>query len=158
KFHRYSPEDELGVAARTLPGVSPEGAFFTRGSGHNKLGGDTEIPHEYEEGMERVGGKPRAARNPGPEAIIERRAHARCALVTVGGCDLAVREAIERLAARGISADYIRVRGFPFGDEVEDFLASHDSVFVIEQNRDGQLRTLLSMETAASKEKLKSIR
>jgi 2-oxoglutarate ferredoxin oxidoreductase subunit alpha len=158
KFHRYSPEDELGVAARTLPGVSPSGAFFTRGSGHNKLGGYTEIPHEYQEVMERLGRKHRAARNLVPEAIIERRPHAECGLVTVGGCDLAVREAIEQLAARGIEADYMRVRAFPFGDEVEDFLASHDCIFVIEQNRDGQLRTLLSMETAASKEKLKSIR
>jgi 2-oxoglutarate ferredoxin oxidoreductase subunit alpha len=158
KFYRYSPEDELGVAARTLPGVCPEGAFFTRGSGHNKLGGYTEIPREYQEVMERLGRKHRAARNLVPEAIIERRPHARCALVTIGGCDLAVREAIERLAAHGIDADYMRIRGFPFGDEVEDFLASHDCIFVIEQNRDGQLRTLLAMETAASKEKLRSIR
>ena len=68
KFHRYSPEDELGVAARTLPGVHAKGAFFTRGSGHNKLGGYTEIPDEYQEVMDRLaaqaqgGAQPRAAR------------------------------------------------------------------------------------------------
>jgi 2-oxoglutarate/2-oxoacid ferredoxin oxidoreductase subunit alpha len=93
-----------------------------------------------------------------PAAIICRRPHARCGLVTVGGCDLAVREAIEDLAARGTHVDYMRIRGFPFGDEVEDFLASHDTIFVIEQNRDGQLRTLLTMETSAPKEKLRSVR
>src|SRR5262249_15458022 len=134
KFHRYSPEDELGVAARTLPGVSPRGAFFTRGSGHNKLGGYTEIPAEHQEGIARRARKNRAARNLVPEAIIERRPDARCALVTVGGCDLAVREARGELEARGITADYMRIRGFPFGDEVEAFLATHETVFVIEQN------------------------
>jgi 2-oxoglutarate ferredoxin oxidoreductase subunit alpha len=158
RFYRYSPEDELGVAARTVPGVSEKGAFFTRGSGHNKLGGYTEIPDEYQDVMERLARKHRSARHLVPEAIIERRPGARCGLVTVGGCDLAVREAIGMLEARGVSADYMRVRGFPFGDEVEAFLASHDMLFVVEQNRDGQLRTLLTMETATSKEKLGSIR
>jgi 2-oxoglutarate ferredoxin oxidoreductase subunit alpha len=158
RFYRYSPEDELGVAARTVPGVSEKGAFFTRGSGHNKLGGYTEIPDEYQEVMDRLARKHRAARNMVPAAIICRRPHARCGLVTVGGCDLAVREAIEDLAARGTHVDYMRIRGFPFGDEVEDFLASHDTIFVIEQNRDGQLRTLLTMETSAPKEKLRSVR
>jgi 2-oxoglutarate ferredoxin oxidoreductase subunit alpha len=158
KYYRYSPEDELGVAARTLPGVSEKGAFFTRGSGHNKLGGYTEIPDEYQDVMDRLARKHRAARNLVPEAIIERRPRARCGLVTVGGCDLAVREAMGQLEARGIPVDYMRVRGFPFGDEVEAFLASHDENFIIEQNRDGQLRTLLVMETGVTKAKTRSIR
>jgi 2-oxoglutarate/2-oxoacid ferredoxin oxidoreductase subunit alpha len=158
KYFRYSPEDELGVAARTLPGISQKGAFFTRGSGHNKLGGYTEIPDEYQEVMDRLARKHRAARNFVPKAIIEHRLGARCGVVTVGGCDLAVREALGQLEARGISADYMRIRGFPFGDEVEGFLREHDTLFVVEQNRDGQLRTLLAMETATAKEKLRSIR
>ena len=67
KYYRYSPEDELGVAARTLPGVHEKGAFFTRGSGHNKLGGYTEIPDEYQEVMDRLSRKHsgRAAPRPG---------------------------------------------------------------------------------------------
>src|SRR5204862_4198311 len=106
KFYRYSPSDENNVAARSLPGVHSKGAFFTRGSGHNKLGGYTEIPDEYQEVMDRLARKHRAARNLVPEAIIERRPGACCALVTIGGCDLAVREAIVQLEARGIVADY----------------------------------------------------
>jgi 2-oxoglutarate ferredoxin oxidoreductase subunit alpha len=157
QFHRYSPEDELGVAARTLPGVHPKGAFFTRGSGHNKLGGYTEIPDEYQEVMDRLARKHRAARNLVPPPVIERRHGATIGVVTVGGCDLAVREALETLEQRGLVADYMRVRGFPFGDEVEDFLEGHAVLFVVEQSRDAQLRTLLAMETRAPKEKLWSI-
>lgn len=157
KYHRYSPEDELGVAARTLPGVNPKGAFFTRGSGHNKLGGYTEQPAEYQEVMDRLLRKHKAARNFVPEAIIERRKDAKFGVVTLGGCDLAVREALDILEGQGMSGDYCRVRGFPFGDEIEDFMHGHDPVFVIEQNRDAQLRSLITLETAIPKEKLRSI-
>jgi 2-oxoglutarate ferredoxin oxidoreductase subunit alpha len=157
KYHRYSPEDELGVAARTLPGVHAKGSFFTRGSGHNKLGGYTEIPDEYQEVMDRLLRKHTAARNLVPPAIIERRAGAKFGVVTIGGCDLAVREAMQKLAAEGLVGDYMRICGFPFGDEVEEFLQHHECVFVVEQNRDAQLRSLLVLETAAPKEKLRSV-
>ena len=157
KFHRYSPEDELGVAARTLPGVHSKGAFFTRGSGHNKLGGYTEIPDEYQEVMDRLARKHQAARNKVPKAVIERRKGATIGVVTLGGCDLAVREALHDLEARGIHADYMRVRGFPFGEEVRAFLDGHAQVFVVEQNRDAQLKSLITLETATPKEKLHSV-
>ncbi|WXB13427.1 2-oxoacid:acceptor oxidoreductase subunit alpha [Pendulispora albinea] len=157
KFHRYSPEDELGVAARTLPGVHEKGAFFTRGSGHNKLGGYTEIPDEYQEVMDRLLRKHRAARTIVPEAVIERRAGATFGVVTLGGCDPAVREALDVLEERGIRGNFLRVRAFPFGDEVEAFLAEHDTLFVVEQNRDAQLRSLLVMETQVAKEKVRSV-
>jgi 2-oxoglutarate ferredoxin oxidoreductase subunit alpha len=158
KFTRYSPEDDLAVAARTLPGVHEKGAFFTRGSGHNKLGGYTEIPDEYQDVMDRLLRKHTAARAHVPPAIVERRPGARFGVVTVGGCDLAVREALDVLAERGTPANYLRVRGFPFGDDVEAFLREHDRVFVVEQNRDAQLRSLLILETATPKDKLLSIR
>jgi 2-oxoglutarate/2-oxoacid ferredoxin oxidoreductase subunit alpha len=157
KFHRYSPEDELAVAARTLPGVHPKGAFFTRGSGHNKLGGYTEIPDEYQEVMDRLLRKHTAARAHVPEAVVEKRIDSTFGVVSIGGCDLAVREAMEELAERGHRGDYLRVRGFPFGDEVQAFLAAHETVFVIEQNRDAQLRSLLILETGSPKEKLRSV-
>jgi 2-oxoglutarate ferredoxin oxidoreductase subunit alpha len=157
KFSRYSPEDELGVAARTLPGVHSKGSFFTRGSGHNKLGGYTEIPDEYQDVMDRLLRKHKSARHFVPPAIIERREKSTFGVITIGGCDLAVREGLEQLAAAGIRGDFLRVRGFPFGDEVEEFLHGHDVVFVIEQNRDAQLKSLLTLETAVPKEKLRSV-
>jgi 2-oxoglutarate ferredoxin oxidoreductase subunit alpha len=158
KYYRYSPEDELGVAARTLPGVHEKGAFFTRGSGHNKLGGYTELPDEYQEVMDRLARKHRAARILVPEAVVERRPGASFGVVSIGGCDLAVREGLEMLHKKGLRADYMRVRGFPFGDEVEAFLREHGTIFVIEQNRDAQLRSLLALETSVPKEKLRSVR
>jgi 2-oxoglutarate ferredoxin oxidoreductase subunit alpha len=160
KFYRYSPEDENGVAARTLPGVHEKGAFFTRGSGHNKLGGYTEVPDEYQEVMDRLARKHRAARRFVPPPVIERREGATLGVVTVGGCDLAVREALEELARRGTKANYMRVRGFPFGEDVEAFLAEHERVYVVEQNRDAQLRSLLVLETSVPNPtaKLRSVR
>ena len=157
KFYRYSPEDELGVAARTLPGVHARGAFFTRGSGHNKLGGYTEIPDEYQEVVDRLRRKHDAAKEHVPAPVFVERPGAAVGVVTLGGCDRAVREALERLDARGVRADFMRVRGFPFGKAVEDFLREHEVVFVVEQNRDAQLRSLLVLETEAPKEKLRSV-
>ena len=92
-----------------------------------------------------------------PAPIVQKQVDAAFGILSLGGCDPAVREAIAALAERGIIADYLRVRGFPFGAEVESFLAAHERVFVVEQNRDAQLRTLLTMETSAPKEKLSSV-
>jgi 2-oxoglutarate ferredoxin oxidoreductase subunit alpha len=159
KFARYSNENADHVAARTLPGVHSKGAFFTRGSGHNKLGGYTEIPDEYQEVMDRLARKHKAAAKAVPAPVIVKQPDATFGIITLGGCDPAVREAVDILAERGIIADYMRVRGFPFDDSVEAFLRAHDRVFVVEQNRDAQLRTLLTMETGVDgvREKLKSI-
>ncbi len=157
RYFRYSPEDWQGVAARTLPGVSAKGAFFTRGSGHNKHGGYTELPDEYQEVMDRLARKHWTARNFVPEAVIEPRPNASFGVVTVGSCDLAVREALAELAENGIVGDYLRVRGFPFGPEVEAFLRRHDRMFIVEQNRDGQLRSLLTLETGVAKSQLFSV-
>jgi 2-oxoglutarate ferredoxin oxidoreductase subunit alpha len=79
-------------------------------------------------------------------------------IVTVGGCHAACIEALDLLAKEGVSLDYMRVRGFPFGDEVRKFLESHDVNFVVEQNRDAQLRSLLMLETAVHAGKLESVR
>jgi 2-oxoglutarate ferredoxin oxidoreductase subunit alpha len=78
-------------------------------------------------------------------------------IVSLGSCDGAVREAIDVLARQGIHVDYMRVRAFPFGAEVEEFLAAHKTLFVVEQNRDAQLKSLLTLETPVEKSKLRSI-
>ncbi len=157
KFFRYSPEDENHIAARTLPGVNSKGAFFTRGSGHNKLGGYTETPDEYQDVLDRLLQKHKASAKFIPAPVIERRAGATIGVVTIGGCDAAVREALDVLEQRGIRANFMRLRGFPFDESVEAFLQSHEINFIVEQNRDAQLRTLLTLETGIAKEKLRSI-
>ncbi|MBI2899699.1 MAG: 2-oxoacid:acceptor oxidoreductase subunit alpha [Planctomycetes bacterium] len=156
-FFRYHPEDEDHVAARTLPGIDPKGAFFTRGSGHDKFGAYTETPDDYREVMERLALKHRAAARSVPAPVIVRRPGASVGVVSMGSCDPAIREALDELARRGLAADYMRVRGFPFGEEVEAFLEEHEIVPVVEMNRDAQLRSLLTLETRVPKEKLRSV-
>ncbi len=157
KFLRYTNEDENHIASRTLPGVHSKGAFFTRGSGHNKLGAYTEMPDEYQDVVERLLRKHKAAAKFVPAPVIQKREGARIGIVTLGGCDPAVREAIELLPQRGIDADFMRIRGFPFHEDVEAFLNAHDVNFIVEQNRDAQLCSLLTLETGIAKSKLRSV-
>jgi 2-oxoglutarate ferredoxin oxidoreductase subunit alpha len=157
KFLRYTPQNGGSVAARTLPGVNTKGAFFTRGSGHNKDGGYTEIPDEYQEVMDRLLRKHKEAAGFVPAPIIEKRKGAHVGIITIGGCDAAVREAIDILADQGVAMDYMRLKGFPFDEPVLAFIDEHDYCYVVEQNRDAQLRSLLVLETPVAKDKLRSI-
>jgi 2-oxoglutarate/2-oxoacid ferredoxin oxidoreductase subunit alpha len=157
KFQRYSDEDQNHITSRTLPGVNSKGAYFTRGSGHNKFGVYTETPDEYQAVMDRLAQKHRSAAEFVPEPVIQKRADAQFGVISIGGCDPAVREALDVLAERDIPADYLRIRGFPFHASVEAFIREHDFCYIIEQNRDAQLRALLLLETNAPKERLRSL-
>jgi 2-oxoglutarate ferredoxin oxidoreductase subunit alpha len=158
KFYRYLDVDGDHIGYRTLPGVHPKGAYFARGSGHDKYGRYTEDPDAYVDVMDRLLAKVNSAGEHVPQPEIRKAAApTTLGMVSLGGCHWAVLEAADDLAARGVHVDYMRVRGFPFGQVVEDFLATHDTVFVIEQNRDGQLRNLLALETDCTKDKLISV-
>ncbi len=157
-FYRYLETNGDGVTARTLPGVHPRGAYFTRGSGHNKFGAYTEDAEEYVEVVDRLARKVEGAAEAVPQPVLREVDGAREGIISLGGCNPGVIEAQDDLARRGIPLDYLRVRGFPFGQAVEDFLARHDTIYVIEQNRDGQLRNLLLLESSARREQLRSVR
>jgi 2-oxoglutarate ferredoxin oxidoreductase subunit alpha len=158
KFHRYLDLDEDAIPYRTLPGVHPKGAYFTRGSGHTQYGGYTEDSTEYQIVLDRLKRKFERAKSLVPQATFDGRNEHEVGIVSLGSCDGAVREALDILKRRGgVQLDYMRVRSFPFGKEVEDFLDSHRMLFVIEQNRDAQLRGLLTLETTVEKSKLRSI-
>jgi 2-oxoglutarate ferredoxin oxidoreductase subunit alpha len=157
-FSRYLDVDGDGIAARSLPGVHPKGAYFTRGSGHDKHARYTEEEAGYQEVVDRLVVKLETARKAVPAPIIERRDGAVAAIVCAGSSDAACREAIDALAARGHVVDYVRVRSFPFSPEVDEFLQSHQTIFVVDQNRDGQLRTLIVNDTSIEKAKLRSVR
>jgi 2-oxoglutarate/2-oxoacid ferredoxin oxidoreductase subunit alpha len=157
-FQRYVDVDGDGIPQRTLPGVSPRGAYFVRGSGHNQYGGYTEDAAEYQEVVDRLAKKWRTAIELVPDPVIRRsRKEAAVGIVSLGSCDAAVEEALDRLAAKGIQADYCRIRAFPFGKKVRQFLEQHERVFVVEQNRDAQLKTLLVAETQHPPSRLHSI-
>jgi 2-oxoglutarate/2-oxoacid ferredoxin oxidoreductase subunit alpha len=157
-FSRYLDNDGDGIAARTLPGVHPRGAYFTRGSGHNRFGAYTEDGDEYVEVIDRIDRKIQRAARAVPAPLVKHASGARVGLLTVGGCHAACMEALDLLAADGIALDYMRIRGFPFPDEVTAFLDRHEVNFIVEQNRDGQLRSLLQLETGIPVEKLESVR
>jgi 2-oxoglutarate ferredoxin oxidoreductase subunit alpha len=156
KFYRYLDVDGDHVAARTLPGVHPKGAFFTRGSGHDKYGRYTEDSDAYVEVVDRIKRKVDSAGDHVPTPEIHGSGSS-VGLVSLGGCHWAVLEARDDLARRGVIVDYMRVRGFPFNDTVVDFLGAHERVFVVEQNRDEQLRKLLTIETGCANDRLASI-
>ncbi len=157
RFFRYMDHDEDGIPYRSFPGVHPKGAYFTRGSGHTQYGGYTEDSAEYQIVLDRLRRKFTTAARLVPPAVVERRGGGKVGIVSVGSSDGAVREALDVLKARGVAADYMRLRAFPFGTEVEQFLHDHEVIFIVEQNRDAQLRSLLTLETAVDKRKLRSI-
>ncbi|WP_353268263.1 2-oxoacid:acceptor oxidoreductase subunit alpha [Gemmatimonas sp.] len=146
KFSRYLDVDGDGIAARTLPGVGGKGAYFVRGSGHDKHAAYTEDSDAYQELVDRLKRKFEHAATAVPRPAYTLQAGAEIGLITIGGCDAAVREAADTLRARGIVVDIMRVRGFPFAAEVKEFFDRHEKNFVIEQNRDAQLRSLLAIE------------
>jgi len=157
-FYRYLDVDGDGIPYRSLPGVHPKGAYFTRGSGHNKFAGYTEDEHEYTELLDRIDRKIQGAAKAVPQPIVRKAPGAKMGLITVGGCHAACIEALDLLAKDGVPIDFMRVRGFPFGDDVKAFVESHDVTFVVEQNRDAQLRSLLVLETGVDIAKLESVR
>ncbi|MFN8140180.1 MAG: 2-oxoacid:acceptor oxidoreductase subunit alpha [Fimbriimonadales bacterium] len=158
KFFRYLDVDGDGVPYRSLPGEHPKGAYFTRGSGHNKFGGYTEDADEYQEVMDRIARKISNAANAVPAPFLQKATNAKIGLITIGGCHAACLEALDKLESEGLELDYMRVRGFPFSEEVANFISAHELSFVVEQNRDGQLRSMLLLETGASPERLESIK
>jgi 2-oxoglutarate ferredoxin oxidoreductase subunit alpha len=156
-FHRYLDVDGDGIPYRTLPGVHPKGAYFTRGSGHNMLGAYTEDAGEYQEVVDRLRRKWDTAKTIVPEPIVEHSDKCRTGIIAYGSSDDAVREARARLKESGIATNYLRVRAFPFTGEVQRFLDAHDRIYVVEQNRDAQMRSLLLLETRVDQDKLVSI-
>ncbi|HTX23316.1 MAG TPA: 2-oxoacid:acceptor oxidoreductase subunit alpha [Steroidobacteraceae bacterium] len=158
KFYRFFDRDGDGIPYRTLPGVDPKAAYFARGSGHTQYGAYTEDATEYQIVLDRLLKKWQTAKRLVPAPLIQTHPGVDVALVSLGSCDGAIREALDLLQREGVVVDYMRVRAFPFGEEVERFLSTHRLIFVIEQNRDAQFRSLLTLETAVEKRKLHSLR
>jgi len=154
KFNRYMDVDGDAIAPRTLPGTHPKGAYFTRGSGHNMYGAYTEDAAEYQAVVDRLRRKFDTAKEFIPAAESHVSDKNRTGFLTIGSCDNAVKEARALLAESGVNMNYLRVKGFPFGKDVQGYLDSHDRIYVVEQNRDAQLRSLLLLETRVDPNKL----
>ena len=157
KFHRYLDVDGDGIPYRSLPGVNQKGSYFTRGSGHTKYGGYTEDSAAYKDVVDRLLVKWETARQTLPEAEIEVSKFNKAGLLTIGSGHGACREARDRLEKQKVNLNYCRVRAFPFSDAVREFIEQHDVVYVVEQNRDAQLRSMLMLDIDADPKKLVSL-
>lgn len=156
KFGRYLDVDGDGIPYRTLPGAHPEkGAFFTRGSSHDAYAGYTENGEIHAEMLDRLNRKFYGAANILPAAqITTSEKPTDFGIIYFGASEYAVQEAQDILADQGIYLNRLKIRAFPFDEKVEQFIDEHEQVFVVEQNRDGQMRSLLLIETERSAEKL----
>jgi 2-oxoglutarate ferredoxin oxidoreductase subunit alpha len=160
-FARYKDVDGDGVGYRTLPGTNhPNAAFFTRGSGHNEKAQYTEREDDYVNNMDRLARKFETIRAHVPKPVVDTRPNAQAGFVAFGTSHYAVEESRDQLRTEyGIETDYIRLRAYPFTQELRDFIARHERVYVVEQNRDAQLLSLMKMEfEPAEIAKLKSVR
>lgn len=157
KFYRYMDSDGDGIPYRTLPGEHPKGAYFTRGSGHNRFGAYTENPDDYRDVMERLLLKWETAKDLVPAPVVIKKPGATSGILALGSSNGAVLEALDSLDSEGTPMDYLRVKAFPFNDDVQAFLDRHERIFVVEQNRDAQLRSLLLQELNVSRSKLISV-
>ena len=160
-FERYKDVDGDGIPYRTLPGTNhPKAAYFTRGSGHNEKALYTERPDEYQNLMERLDRKFETARTLVPAPEVVQTGKSKIGLIAFGSSDFAVRESRDQLKKEyGLETDYLRLRAFPFSKEVQAFVAAHSRVYIIEQNRDGQMLSLLKLDLPAEDiTRLRSIR
>ena len=159
-FARYRDVDGDGIGWRTLPGtMHPKAAYFTRGSGHNDAAGYTEKPDEYQAIMDKLTRKFEDARKLVPAPIAVKNGSSRVGFLAFGTTDFALRESIDQIKKEyGKDVDYMRIRAYPFAHEIHDFVASHERVYVVEQDRDAQLASLLKLDLPAEQVvKLRSI-
>lgn len=156
---RYKDVDGDAIPYRTLPATHPtKGAYFTRGSSHDEYANYSEDSPTYVRIMDRLVRKFETAKKMIPAPHFYQTANeSKTAFVFFGSTTFAAEEAMDILAAKGQKTDAMRLKSFPFHDEVKDFINAHDTVYVIEQNRDGQLRTLLINELEINPQKLKKI-
>lgn len=155
---RYKDVDGDGIPYRTLPGTPhPLAAYFTRGTGHDEYARYSERPEHWEANLNRLARKFETARRLVPGPIIERVEGARYGIITIGSNHPAVVEARDLLRAAGIETSYMRLRALPINQEVHDFIREHERVFVVENNRDGQLNLILLSEEPCCGDKLVSI-
>src|SRR5438874_12147189 len=145
EFGRYKDYDGDGIPPRTLPGTHPsKGAYFTRGTSRNPYAGYSEAGADYQYNMQRLQKKFEHAKKLVPQPVLTPAKHpARFGCIYYGSTSPSMHEALAALAGQGIFVNALRVRGFPFAEQLFDFVASHSKVFVVEQNRDAQLKHLL---------------
>ena len=159
EFGRYKDIDGDGIPYRTIPGDGLP-AYFTRGSGHNERGQYSERPDDYVNNVERLARKFDTARRYVPSPVVDMTPDAKVGLLAYGTTHFALEESRDQLAREaGVKTSYLRLRAYPFTDDVTEFINRHERVYVVEQNRDAQMFSLLRMELdPAVSGRLRSVR
>ena len=158
KFGRYQDIDGDGIPYRTYPGTHPhKGSYFTRGSSHDANAAYTEDGDVYAEVMDRIALKFETAANYLPKPEISNQAKQPLGMIYLGTTTGAIQEVLDSLAKKGIALDTLRIKAFPFHQSVKEFVNDHELVYIIEQNRDAQLKSLLKIECNANEEQMHSI-
>jgi 2-oxoglutarate ferredoxin oxidoreductase subunit alpha len=158
-FGRYLDVDGDGIPYRTYPGTHPaKGSYFTRGTTKDRYARYTEEGPAYVDNMQRLLRKFETARSIVPKPVVTRAAQPTSAgVIWFGSTGAAMAESLAELERQDIHLDRLRIRAFPFDDAIPDFVASHEHVFVVEQNRDAQLKMLLVNECGIDPAKLTSV-
>ena len=159
-FARYRDVDGDAIGWRTLPGTPhPKAGYFTRGTGHTDTSAYTEKPEEYVKLMDRLSRKFNNARKLVPGPVTVKDGTSKIGFLAYGTTDFALRESLDQLEKEyGKKVDYMRIRAYPFAHEIHDFVASHERVYVVEQDRDAQLASLLKLDLPGEQAmKLRSI-
>ena len=160
KFERYRDADGDGIPYRTLPGLvrDPKGAYFTRGSGHDEAARYTESPEVYARNMDRLVKKLNTARSLVPPPVVEDEPKAEVGLIAFGSTHWAMIEARDELRAKGVGTGYLLLKALPFTEHLERFLMRYRRIYVVEQNRDGQMAELVRLEVPAEAGRVASVR
>jgi 2-oxoglutarate ferredoxin oxidoreductase subunit alpha len=157
KWGRYLDVDDDGIAWRTVPGTDAP-AFFTRGSGHDAMARYSERPEDYKAAVDRLSKKYETARTYVPRPVIDVRPGARIGFIAYGTTDFPLQESRHQLKSeRDLETSYLRLRALPFTEDVKEFVAKHDHVYVVEQNRDGQMADLIRLEVGDDQKKIRKI-
>jgi 2-oxoglutarate ferredoxin oxidoreductase subunit alpha len=160
-FGRYKDVDGDAIPYRTIPGTDhPAASYFTRGSGHNERAQYSERPDDYQNNMERLARKFETAKTLVPKPVVQGKGDAKVGIIAFGTSHWAVEESRDQLEREHqFETDYLRLRAYPFTQEVHDFVAKHERLYVVEQNRDAQLRAMLKVDVDPSQTpKLRSVR
>ena len=158
EWGRYLDVDGDGIPYRTVMGnTHPKAPYFTRGTGHDEYGNYSEEPDVWVRVMDRIKAKIESAREKLPKPEIREIGGARIGLIGMGSTEPALLEAQDKLEAMGIRCDYMRIRALPFSQEVGEFIHAHDTNYVAELNRDGQLHQILTIDYCHLTEKMASL-
>ncbi len=159
KFERYRDVDGDGIPYRTLPGTKhPLAAYFTRGTGHTATASYSEKPEDWQSNIDRLTRKFNTARNMVPAPVIEQKSESDLSVIAYGSSDPAVKESLMQLKLEAnLELGYLRLRALPVNGLVRDYITSHRVVYVVEQNRDAQMASILRMEYPELGHKIRSV-